>query len=854
MGSTFSCSDNRPSIDEVREILYPQEGNRRHGKCLINQPTHTIRLCSSPKKDRGSPPTAHAPAWKFWRRLSSRRHASDKKSGGGEYGGGGSVLVSHTDGRGRRECIIKETIRLSNGVSNEEDDHLEDLPDVLDNNALRRSQSLKPPPKPPRLFLMRSTSITNHRNSITPSSSRNSFLMSPSTNSREETIIKFPINLENGRFLLNNNNNNTSPRSNGSIANNKNNTSTAITSSSSSSSPSSDPDKQMSPDLTTTKSNRIKYSAHGNPMRIKMEPSSAQVQNSREKHTRHGIILHCLTDLLCQRMRPVDLIEKMYKEHVITTGDMQAFHGHPDERLVCESLVNNVSRGDSQQYESFCNVLRNTDGYRDISNILDAMTRISYMISDIQCSDEQEDNALADEATMKFDVGFYDPALRQLKPVVELERTKDVNGKWGLHNSSSQISSSFLSAAAAPPTTTTTTRTPPTTTTTDTTTTTVDQNHQQQQEQQQQQQRNDSTATDINGNGNNNNNNNNNNNSCKSSKLIPMMTVSILGHNLQGKRAMVLSEALHRYSCILELCLGKTQLTGSDIGLLSIPLQKNTTLTVLDIRLNNIGNEGATMVGNALEQNSTLTHLNLSSTGMNGTGCKRICDALKHNKALEELDFSFVEISDEGCVHIAEMLRQNEALKKLRLRSSSITWSGCKFLFEALACNTTLADLDMSRNFIGNEGTDIISRHLAEDGASCLRKLNLENCGLTAFGCEALCDALTRNTCLLNLDLSNNFIGDSGAKKLARAIEENATLRCFGLNMCEISNDGFSAVLDALEGNKTLHVLKLCYNRLGKDSTNPEANSENLRYRIKIVTSSRPKLKLLLWGNTFEKP
>ncbi|CAI9740169.1 LRR and PYD domains-containing 2-like isoform X4 [Octopus vulgaris] len=726
---------------------------------------------------RGSPPTTHAPTWKFWRRLSSRRNANDKKGGDrGEYGG--SLLVSHSDGRGRRECILKETIRLSNGVSNEEDDHLEDLPDVLDNNALRRSQSLKPPPKPPRLFLMRSTSITNHRNSITPSSSRNSFLMSPSTNSKEEAIIKFPINIENGRFL------NNSPY-NGTIPSPKNPEAVG----------------QMTPDLTTKsirREKRIKYSANGNPMRIKMDlPASGQLQNARDKITRHGIILHCLTDLLCQRLRPVDLIENMYKEHVITTGDLQAFHGHPDQRLVCESLVNNVSRGDSQQYESFCNVLRNTDGYRDISDILDAMTRISFMISDIPSSD-QEDNVLADETTMKFDVGFYDDSIRQLKPVVELERIKDVNGKWGLHNSnscSSQISSSFLSK---------------------------DQQN---------------NTTDINGNG--------------KTNLVPMMTVSILGHNLQGKRAMVLAEVLHRYNCILELCLGKTQLTGSDIGLLSIPLQKNNSLTVLDVRLNNIGNEGATMIGNALEQNSTLRQLNLSSTGMDGAGCKRICDALKHNVALEDLDFSFVEIDDEGCVHIAEMLRQNKALKKLRLRSSSITWSGCKFLFSSLVCNTTLTDLDMSRNFIGNEGVDIISQHLAKE--SCIKKLNLENCGLTAFGCEPLCCSLLNNSCLLNLDLSNNFIGDSGARKLSKAIEENTTLRCFGLNMCEITNDGFSSILDALEGNKTLHVLKLCYNRLGRDSSNPEANSENLRYRIKIVTSSRPKLKLLLWGNTFEE-
>ncbi|KAH3820255.1 hypothetical protein DPMN_122000 [Dreissena polymorpha] len=72
--------------------------------------------------------------------------------------------------------------------------------------------------------------------------------------------------------------------------------------------------------------------------------------------------------------------------------------------------------------------------------------------------------------------------------------------------------------------------------------------------------------------------------------------------------------------------------------------------------------------------------------------------------------------------------------------------------------------------------------------------------------------------------------------------------------MCGISNDGFSKLLDILESNTTLALLKLCYNRLGKENVDPEATSDNLKYRIRIVTSSNPKLKLLLWRNTFDEP
>lgn len=71
--------------------------------------------------------------------------------------------------------------------------------------------------------------------------------------------------------------------------------------------------------------------------------------------------------------------------------------------------------------------------------------------------------------------------------------------------------------------------------------------------------------------------------------------------------------------------------------------------------------------------------------------------------------------------------------------------------------------------------------------------------------------------------------------------------------MCGVTNDGFSKILDVLEKNASITLLKLCYNRLGREYQNPAATSDNLRYRLRIVTSSKPKLKILLWGNAFDE-
>jgi Ran GTPase-activating protein (RanGAP) involved in mRNA processing and transport len=172
-------------------------------------------------------------------------------------------------------------------------------------------------------------------------------------------------------------------------------------------------------------------------------------------------------------------------------------------------------------------------------------------------------------------------------------------------------------------------------------------------------------------------------------------------------------------------------------------------------------------------------------------------------------------------------------------------------LLEGIEIGRTVTELDLSRNFIGDTGAEMFLRHLKDD--SCLREVNLENCGITSAGCSILSDVILTNKSLRNLDLSVNFIGDQGILKLSNALDRNKHIKTLGLNMCGISNDGFSKLLDILEGNATLTMLKLCYNRLGREHSNPEATSDNLKYRVRIVTSSNPKLKLLLWGNTFEE-
>ncbi|XP_045166901.1 uncharacterized protein LOC123530216 isoform X2 [Mercenaria mercenaria] len=515
---------------------------------------------------------------------------------------------------------------------------------------------------------------------------------------------------------------------------------------------------------------------------------------------RHILILQSAAELICQKIDPFVVIEKLADAGLMDASDLNVFRNPYESRQLCDNIVQSVMDRDYVSFLKFCDILRSVTDYTTVAAVLDAMIAVYDVIYEVQISNGDTSPILDDEKTVSFDVVYYSLETGKIRSVVELEKLRNSENKRHSRDLLSYKRNSRLSFQSFQSLTS---------------------------------EASSIFSEDIITNG------------------LPMVTVSIAGHVLCLEKARSLATVIEDHYCILEFHIGKTHLRGSDMEHISRALALNTCIRVLDLRLNNIGNSGAVYMANVLYQNRTLRQLNLSSTGIDSEGCKLLADSLRTNTSLIDLDLSFLDIGDSGCLALSGMLKQNRCLKKLRLRSGSITWIGCGFLLEGIEIGKTVNELDLSRNFIGDTGVEMFLRHMKDD--SSLREVNLENCGITAAGCSTLSDVILTNKSLRNLDLSVNFIGDQGILKLSNALDRNKHIKTLGLNMCGISNDGFSKLLDILEGNATLTMLKLCYNRLGREHSNPEATSDNLKYRVRIVTSSNPKLKLLLWGNTFEE-
>jgi Ran GTPase-activating protein (RanGAP) involved in mRNA processing and transport len=88
----------------------------------------------------------------------------------------------------------------------------------------------------------------------------------------------------------------------------------------------------------------------------------------------------------------------------------------------------------------------------------------------------------------------------------------------------------------------------------------------------------------------------------------------------------------------------------------------------LDLKGNRLDLAGAAALALGLAANSSLTMLSLAQNGLGEEGTKAICEALEQNKTLKKLDINGVlrfQSRSAGAKHVAKMLVVNGALTEV---------------------------------------------------------------------------------------------------------------------------------------------------------------------------------------------
>lgn len=245
---------------------------------------------------------------------------------------------------------------------------------------------------------------------------------------------------------------------------------------------------------------------------------------------------------------------------------------------------------------------------------------------------------------------------------------------------------------------------------------------------------------------------------------------------------------------------------------------KASRLRKINFSNNFLDTKGFSLVSNILEKGpDALCELYLQSCGGNPTAVEALMQGIKPDKALTLLDLRENFIGLEGAPYISDMLAVNRRMIHLNISECQIGAEGCGIISKGLSTNQCLQALSLGDNNIGDAGAEHIATMLAANQS--LKHLDLQENRITNTGMIELGKSLEKNRTLLFLGLQWNEITNEGAHEFAIGLEMNIILKAVHLLGNHIDVDGIGAIIKAGThvGRSDAHIevdLGFAYNSL----------------------------------------
>lgn len=276
-------------------------------------------------------------------------------------------------------------------------------------------------------------------------------------------------------------------------------------------------------------------------------------------------------------------------------------------------------------------------------------------------------------------------------------------------------------------------------------------------------------------------------------------------------------EALLVHNTIQILKITRADLDDKAASHISKFLEKNKSLTHLDLGLNEFTDEGAKSLAKSIKDNKSLLKLSVGGNDIDKDGVMALLEIFEHNCVLKELHMGNHLLSNEMLVKIADFLKKNTTLTHLDLSVSElsgivykplITLKGIAKLAEALKINKSLVALNLGKLGCRNEHVKLILE--ARKDNQTLKSLGFSRSNIDSEGVQYIAENLGN---LTFLDLNFNKISDKEVENFATVLETNNTLKHLKLFSSEISKKGVEALLRAFQKNTTLTKLQLNLNK-----------------------------------------
>ncbi|XP_062297415.1 leucine-rich repeat-containing protein 34 [Scomber scombrus] len=291
------------------------------------------------------------------------------------------------------------------------------------------------------------------------------------------------------------------------------------------------------------------------------------------------------------------------------------------------------------------------------------------------------------------------------------------------------------------------------------------------------------------------------------------------------------------------------RLNDDDVLALTKSLRDNTSVTGLDLRYNNITDEGATHLADLLQEgNSALNSLDLTFNDIMTDGAEVLAKSLQGNSSLLSLRLSGNKIGNKGAMHLASMLQVNNTLQELQLADCDLATQSVIALIIVMKSNESLRSVDISRPLLFSHQEEW-AVHLSETLVmnSSLVELHLGKMGLTDTGMERLTEGLQLNHSLRYLDLRCNRVTRDGARHLAEVLKKNPTLEIIDLSANRIEDEGAAYLSEAVRSpGCVLRELSVCSNNIRTEGLLCLAQA--------LKANNTPLTHIYIWGNHLEEP
>jgi Ran GTPase-activating protein (RanGAP) involved in mRNA processing and transport len=207
-----------------------------------------------------------------------------------------------------------------------------------------------------------------------------------------------------------------------------------------------------------------------------------------------------------------------------------------------------------------------------------------------------------------------------------------------------------------------------------------------------------------------------------------------------------------------------------------------------------------------------ISYLALTDSNLCGLQLEYIIKLLECNKSLKDLDLSKNYLSDDGLRCICEHLRENKSITAVKFNNNNLRSNSGFYLADLFVKNNTIETISLEKNDINDTGLSSFMSILAYNNKT-LKSLNLSSNGLGENDYIPISELISNNTTLKYLNISNNLLDSKSANYIGLALK-NSKLSVLVLKNMNLDEESFPLLIKNNNENK-LEELYLDNNNIG---------------------------------------